>query len=285
MGPFTLLCSDLDGTLLNNKRHISAYSREIILRATREGAVFCLASGRPPAMMWAFHSFLELNTPMVCNNGAIVWNPITKQVLSRTPLPATPALEFLFFCQKNGLDWAIFTSSAIYFQDSPDRLARYGEYNQYAMALGVPPVDIYSVSTLNEAARVLERDGLRISVLFHSGQEGAMLSDYFSHRPELMVIHSTPESYDILAPGVSKWTGIQTVYKHYGITPERICVFGNDLNDMDMVEKAKTAFVVANAEPPLLKKASHLTQSNQDDGVARAIEYHVLGHIMPPPVK
>ena len=48
MGPFTLICSDLDGTLLDNSSRISLYSAEMIARARAEGAIFCLTSARRP---------------------------------------------------------------------------------------------------------------------------------------------------------------------------------------------------------------------------------------------
>ena len=281
MGPYTLLCSDLDGTLLDDARRISPYSREIIARARREGAVFCLTSGRPPAMMGAYQNFLGLDGPLVANNGAIVRHPSTGQILLHCPLPLEPGAGFLDFCRQQGLDWAIFDADSVYLEESPARAARYEEYNALAAELGAEPVKVCRIAGREAAMRALEGGGLRVSVLFHEPRQAQLLEDYFAREGGLQLIHSTPESFDVLAPGVDKWQGILAVCRYYGISPQHVCVFGNDLNDVEMIRRAPGAFVVSNAEKPLLALGRQQIQSNQEDGVAKAIARYVLGNILP----
>lgn len=283
MGPFTLICSDLDGTLLDNAGRIPPYSAEVIARARAEGAVFCLTSGRPPAMMLAYYARLGLDSPIIANNGSIVWSPKTKERLRYCPIPMEPALDFLSFCEKTGMDWAIFTQEAVYIQNSPARLRRYGEYNALAATQGVEPIQVRMISPGAQAREALAQGGLRISVVFRDNWEEAALEEYFSQDRGVTNVHSTPESYDVLAPGVDKWGGILAVSRYYGIPEDRICVFGNDINDMEMVARAKTAFVVSNAELPLLEQARTVIGSNREEGVAHAIERYILGNIAPPP--
>ncbi len=282
MGPFTLICSDLDGTLLDNTGRIPPYSAEIITRARAEGAVFCLTSGRPPAMMLAYYARLGLDSPIIANNGSIVWFPRTQERLRYCPVPMEPALDFLSFCQKNGMDWAIFTQDAVYIQNSPARLRRYGEYNSLAVAQGVEPIRVRIISSDAQARDALAEGGLRISVVLRDNWEEGALEKYFSRERGVTHVHSTPESYDVLAPGVDKWSGILAVSRYYGIPEDRICVFGNDINDMEMVTRAETAFVVSNAELPLLDQARTVIRSNQEEGVAHAIEQYILGSIVRP---
>ena len=283
MGPFTLICSDLDGTLLDNSSRISLYSAEMIARARAEGAIFCLTSGRPPAMMAAYQARLGLDSPLIANNGAIVWLPQAGVCLHRRPIPPAPALDFLSFCQRSGLDWAVFTQESIYTPGSPARLRRYGEYNALAKAQGVQPIRVHTATVETAVQILLTQCGLRISVVFRDGREELLLQEYFSQPRGLTHVHSTPESYDVLAPGVNKGDGILAVSRYYGIPEERICVFGNDINDMEMVARARTAFAVSNAERPLLDLAPIVIESNQDEGVAHAIRRYILGNIVPPP--
>lgn len=283
MGPFTLICSDLDGTLLDDSSQITPYSAEMIARARAEGAIFCLTSGRPPAMMAAYQAQLGLDSPIIANNGSVVCLPQAQACLYHRPIPPAPALDFLSFCEESGFDWAVFTQTDIYTQNSPARLRRYGEYNALAAIQGVQPVRTHIV-TAQAAAQVLAaRCALRISVVFRSGQEEALLEEYFSQPRGLTHVHSTPESYDVLAPGVNKWDGILAVSRYYGVPEERICVFGNDINDMEMVARAKTAFAVSNAEPPLFGLSPIVIGSNREEGVAHAIRRYILGSIVPPP--
>jgi hypothetical protein len=82
---------------------------------------------------------------------------------------------------------------------------------------------------------------------------------------------------DVIHPDVSKGTGLAAVAREYGITPADVMAIGDNHNDVEMIEFAGTRVIVANAEACLHDIAGvHVTASNDEDGVAVAIEKFIL---------
>ena len=93
-----LIAIDLDGTLLTSDKRISQATAAALSDAIRiAGVRIVLASARPPRTTLPFHRQLELDTPIVCCNGALVQMPPTGQVLIHRPIPARLAIQAVQF--------------------------------------------------------------------------------------------------------------------------------------------------------------------------------------------
>ncbi len=265
---------DLDGTLLDNSRRISAYSLSAIKKLEQSGGIPCIASGRPASMVRLYTHELGLDTPLISNNAANI--SLNKTILRQTCLPPEAAWEFLKFCFFHHMDWAVFYTDAIYTADTPTRLARYRDYNMGLVKAGFPPVPITVVRSPDQARPLLASGAERLSLLIHSRQERKLVLSYFEHTGALSCIRSTPDSFDIVHPGVDKWSGIQFIADYYGMSMDQVYVFGNDRNDLRMIQNCPNSFVVANGEPEVRCAAAHIIGRNDEDGVARAIEQYLI---------
>jgi hypothetical protein len=88
---------------------------------------------------------------------------------------------------------------------------------------------------------------------------------------------------DVLHPEVSKGTGVAAVAAEYGLTHEDVMAVGDNFNDLEMLGFAQTAVVMGNAETALRDslrsiKDFHVTATNDEDGVAEAIEKFILNY-------
>ena len=91
-----LVAIDLDGTLLNSAKRITATTAAILRAARQEaGAHIVLASARPPRSVMPFYQLLDLDAPMINYNGALVYDPPTQRALLHLPLPAETALAIV----------------------------------------------------------------------------------------------------------------------------------------------------------------------------------------------
>ena len=91
-----LVFIDLDGTLLDNSRKISAHSLRTIKKLEQSGSIPCIASGRPASMVRLYTHELGLNTPLISNNAANI--SLAGTILRQTCLPAEAGWEFLKYC-------------------------------------------------------------------------------------------------------------------------------------------------------------------------------------------
>jgi hydroxymethylpyrimidine pyrophosphatase-like HAD family hydrolase len=94
---------------------------------------------------------------------------------------------------------------------------------------------------------------------------------------ELAVCSSGPDNLELTAPGVSKGSAVTWLAGRLGLTLDQVMVVGDSLNDLSMFELDCFKVAMANAETEILDRASFVTASHQDDGVARAVERFVLG--------
>ena len=269
-----LIASDLDGTLLRDDHTISVRSKDAILRVQQAGAMFCLASGRPSFMLTVYqNAVFNLNTPQISSNGAFVIDPENGSVLHCSYLPHEPALRYIHFCWNEGLDFGIFTEQSVHFVHSPSRKKRYAAYNDLCDNHGQQRVKLNTIHSLAQAQKVLAENVLRISVAHRDENEEKKLLEYFRNNTDnIDLVHSIQEAYDVIPKGVNKWNAIRITARYLGVSPNSIYVFGNDINDIEMLNNAPHSFAVANSISDVQQAAKTIIPSNNNDGVAKTIE-------------
>ena len=85
--------------------------------------------------------------------------------------------------------------------------------------------------------------------------------------PALNVVRSAPYLLEIMDKSISKATGIQIMLKHYGFTLDEAIAFGDNYNDVEMLELIPQSVAMANAPEAVKKLASAVTDSNEDSGI------------------
>ncbi len=83
---------------------------------------------------------------------------------------------------------------------------------------------------------------------------------------------SLETSFDVMAKGVTKATGIEAIRSHYDIPLEDVIAFGDNENDMDMISYAGVGVAMSNATEALKKVANYIAKSNDEDGLMHALE-------------
>ena len=89
--------------------------------------------------------------------------------------------------------------------------------------------------------------------------------------PGIAVTSSHPKNIEVMDESASKGASLAWLCGHLGIDPAEAVAFGDNFNDIEMLETAGTGIAVANAEPEVLAHADRQTAGNDEDGVARAI--------------
>ena len=90
------------------------------------------------------------------------------------------------------------------------------------------------------------------------------------------VVRSTPFFLEFLNKEVNKGVGVELLAKHLGIKREEVMTFGDAGNDLHMIEYAGLGVAMANAFDEVKEAANYITDTNENDGVAKAIEKFIL---------
>jgi Cof subfamily protein (haloacid dehalogenase superfamily) len=271
-----LIALDIDGTLLRGDRTISARTRLAIDGARAAGVRVVLVTGRrhPSARRVAEELGGEL--PLILHNGALVVEGGCVRLCR--PLPRGAALraiatgraagaEPVLHCGKGGEGWLLVDAAA-----RPGGLVGYYLARAQGEVRTVP--DLVAAATAEEPIQVMfggeraEMDPLHRRLAADLGG---------SARVERTVYPSTGVVLlDVLHPDVGKAEALSFLQELWGIAAAETLAIGDNWNDREMVERSGLGFVMGNADPDLLALGLPVLPSNDEDGVARAIEEHVL---------
>lgn len=283
-----LLALDLDGTLLNSHGQIPAANKEAIRLAEEKGVLVTIATGRRFRDALPVGLELELNAPLLTHNGALIKYAQTLETVNVSLLETATVLEILRVGKTFGGDALVSTDpegkgTLLYDTISDDNLPLQ-RYIRWSETLHGEDAE-HSVRHVSRLEGTVEAQQV-IHVSF-SGGCGAMQSLIGCLKDELggtvtLLATIYPRLdftlIDILPPDASKGTGVEKLAAFNGLTRDEVMVMGDNFNDLEMLEFAGTPVVMGNADPKLLEREEfYTTVSNDENGVAAAIDKYILG--------
>ena len=246
MVKYRLLALDLDGTVLTKDGQITAETKLAISRATAAGVVVILATGRGLHQeIEVFREALKLETPMVLANGGEIWAG-TGHILER------------HYIHKK--DVRMLHAMSI------EAKADFGGY---------------SVERVTEEMNVwtdemFDYDWMTFSIWHIDPLACDQLRKQMEHSTTLEVIHSTPTGLDFSLKGISKESGVRRICEHLSIDMASVMAIGDNLNDFNLVQSAGLGVAMGNADDKLKQVADRITDSNEENGVAKAINRYLF---------
>ncbi|MDL2296113.1 Cof-type HAD-IIB family hydrolase [Lachnospiraceae bacterium OttesenSCG-928-E19] len=268
--PIRLILSDMDGTLLNADKCISRCNREAIQKAKKRGIDFTICTGRIQTMAQYYIQDLEISVPVITANGALIWDSLEKRELWGQPVDREEAQALLEYCCDKKLDYCALTMSDSYFSPGNIRRRRFEQYNQIAMRGGFVPMtlrefdydwscirgkNIYKILIYETQRNQLEGVKEKLKELHNTG--------YTSSEEGLL---------DVAHNSVSKGNGLLHLAEIMGISPDEICAIGDYENDISMLQESGFPVAMGNGCKQIKEVAMFVTKSNEEDGVAYAIE-------------
>jgi Cof subfamily protein (haloacid dehalogenase superfamily) len=281
-----LLALDLDGTLLNSLGELSERNSRAIADARAAGVRVALVTGRRFRDARPLALRLGLDVPVVSHNGALTKHARTLETVSASLLPLETAREVLRVGRAHRADPLVSDDPhgaglLVYdhLRDTDGPVAEYiawsrrihGDEAERAI-LHVPSLEDY----LDHAPVHITFSGSfsdieRLSVVFDQ-ELGASVKLMTTLYPSIDF-----GLVDVIHPDVSKGTGLAAVAAEHKLSPAEVMAVGDNHNDVEMLEFAGTRVAVSNAEPRVLElEGIEVTASNDEDGVASAIEKFIL---------
>jgi Cof subfamily protein (haloacid dehalogenase superfamily) len=255
-----LVASDLDGTLLNRDGQVTDRTIDALDRLDAAGIPFVMVTGRPIRWLASVLATTGPRGPVVCSNGAVVYDPARDQVLRRQPISVELLAEV---AERLRAEYP-----KVLFAAESERGMRHEHRYPARFLAGDPGVHAADLAAVlaEPAVKLLARvDGPTLDDL--TGAMGRSL------RGLVEVTRSSGDGLvEISASGVTKATGLAWVADRYGVPPEDILAFGDMPNDLPMFAFAGRGVAMANAEPAVRAAASDTTTGNDADGVASYLD-------------
>lgn len=266
---YKLIAIDMDGTLLNSKGEISQHNKDAIAQARAQGVHVVLASGRPlDGMLFALQELgMDSDTDYVISyNGSLVQNVATNAMIRQEILAGKDAKLLNQWASKlNVFIHAFSLEQGLISPKANAYTTHESEINDITLTER-PFETLQDEEAILKVMMVEEESKLTIAI----EQIPAELHDQFT------IVRSAPFFLEFMNPSSDKGAGVQALAEHLGIQASQVMTLGDAGNDHHMLEYAGLGVAMGNATEATKQIASYVTDTNNNSGVAKAIEKFVL---------
>ncbi len=270
----TLYVSDMDGTLLGSDSRISEDSMEMLRRLISEGAMITVATARTPATVIPLLKGLKLPVPAIVMTGAAWWNTATDKFENLRFFSGEDGVKALELCRNHGVHPFVYilgpdkVSLDVYHGATVMNKAEESFYIERKhlhfkrFHIGTPPPE-----TALDRSIIYFAIGARRCVENAAADLRASTDCSVFCYPD--IFNPAVANLEIFAPGVSKARAVTALKERIGAS--RVVVFGDNLNDLPMMEVADLAVAVGNAFPEVKARAHITIEPNITSSVPRFI--------------
>ena len=266
---YKLIALDMDGTLLNEEKIVTERTKKAIKAARDKGVTVVLATGRPIDGVTRYLEELDMYTDndyVLSYNGGLVLKTKNKEVVCKLGLIGED-VKYLYelskrlgvnihaFSEKNGL--------------VTPKNSKYTEVEASINNITVNEINFDNIENDESFIKIMMID------------EPEILQKAVDNLPQEVyekytVVRSAPFFLEFLNKEVNKGVGVEMLAKHLGVKREEVITMGDAGNDLHMIEYAGMGIAMGNAFDEVKEAANYITDSNNEDGVAKAIEKFVL---------
>jgi Cof subfamily protein (haloacid dehalogenase superfamily) len=261
-----LIALDLDGTLLNSALKVSERNGEAVRRALESGVKVVLATTRWYLLAKRTADRLGIDTPLICNNGAMITSPQDGSELLHLRLDQELAHAVTALADERG--WETFTTieDATYMRPRPGIIPeklpaglRVSERQSDEVARGQPTsVLVFGEEAVNE-----------IEARFLPAQQDR--ANFSLNRPQIF-----PHYVVLTHPEADKGRALEMVCRELDVPMTEVLAMGDSESDLGMLQQAGLGIAMNNAPDEVKRAALHIAPANDADGVAWAIERFAL---------
>lgn len=266
-----LVVSDLDGTFLSSSGELSEANRNISKLLSKHNIKFSLASGRSDLMCQSFIKDCNITIPTISSNGALIRNISDQAIIHKTTISPSTAIAIMDFCQSHSLDYMSYNLNQIFFTEKSLRIEKFKTYNKIAKLNNTPEIQLNFYN--NNHNTIAENGVLKILLFTKSENELNIAIEFLKKLPGISFVLSEKNALDISCAGTSKGEALKYLCSYLNIPLENTCVFGDYTNDISMMKLAGVSFAMLNSPQHVQEAATFLTDSNDNSGVANALEF------------
>lgn len=260
-----LIALDMDGTLLNSQHCISPETKKYLKKLAKDGHKIIISSGRPIRGIRPYYNELELDTPVICYNGAYIYPGEEKDLPEYcSSFPKEKILKIIKDISYDYLDNVILeTNNDIYLLHDDEELDIFFTKKEMNVHLGLIE------DNLNE-------DTMTMLIKVKDQKYNPLVQKVVESHPNFKLRFWSGKWYEISEiyyDNVNKGQALQRIADYYHIPKENIIAFGDANNDVELLEYAGIGVAMKNAEDELKEIADIITlDDNNNDGIKKTLE-------------
>lgn len=264
-----LIGIDCDDTILDSNKNISKRTCEVIGKVNKKGVKCVLTTGRPfvekTIEYYKLLNIYEENQYFIAYNGAAIFDVYNKNELSSITICQKEILEIHNYLKDYPVSHYIHKTGAIW----------YDVMNEYAyLEKKFNDIDLVKIDfdKLDESETAFK---------YMLGGEPKIIKEIFESLPRTLkekynVVISMPCFLEFMNKKVNKWNGLKELAKILNICEDEVMAIGDSMNDYEMILHSNIGVAMENSVFRIKEIADYITSSNDNDGVAKAIEELII---------
>ncbi|MHC2468604.1 Cof-type HAD-IIB family hydrolase [Bradyrhizobium embrapense] len=261
MTRIALVVSDVDGTLLTKDKTLTDGARAAVRRLHEAGIGFTIVSSRPTIGMGFLVAPLAIALPIGAFNGSSIVDPQLKP-LEQHVIPPAIARRCIELLRERGIDIWLFTNDR-WLTRNPD--GEYTAHEQRTIKHDPTIVDDFT-PYLDQACKIVGASSDAPLLQRCEAEMQQMVGQ------DATAVRSQTYYLDVTPPGHDKGTFVEGIAKRLGVSLENVATIGDMQNDLPMFARSGVSFAMGNASDDVKACATHVTETNERDGFARAMD-------------
>lgn len=282
-----LIAIDLDGTLLSPKMEITEENLGAIQDARNKGNIVMICSGRAPEDIQQILEKYDLAIPLAGSNGSVV--QAQGRVLQSVSMNREDIIKTAEKLDEDQFPYRIYTNSGIYIPaDWSERVELAMKQKQIKVEglsdevyqkITEQPQKSSLINFFEHYSELFNNEELTIQkffVLTLNDSSKTALASYLEGISTIGITSSSPLNIEVMDQYGNKGNALKRIAAHYNIPLHDTVAIGDNFNDIPMLKVAGLSVAMGNAEPEVKEVCDMVTQSNDENGVAYAINNYVL---------
>lgn len=250
---YKAIFTDIDGTLLNSEHKITVKTEQAIKKVIQLGIPFIPVSARPPKAITPYTFQLQTNQAIICYSGALILDQNLNELYSVLIEPQDLAklnvilsdYPFLSINHYSGLNWFVNDENNFWAKQERDITG----VNYQLCPLNL--TQVHKILVMGEATEIQHLE-----------------TKLKENLPHLSIHRSKNEYLEIMNQAATKAQAIRFMEKQLNVQAEEVIAFGDNFNDLDMLEYAGLSVAMGNAPKEIKSVAKEVTADNNNDGIA-----------------
>lgn len=260
------ICTDIDGTLLNSLRDLSPRLVRVIGALPQDFPVILASSRMPDAMRHLLHDLGKHPQPLVAYNGGYVLSS-TGEVLEDRTISVALVSKILELANQTSIHVSLYQGENWY-EEKDDYWSQREVRNTKVQYTNMKSQDVVALWAKDNSG------AHKVMCMGESNELNWLFGElHLEHSQDLHLYRSSNTYLEIAPRAISKATGLGKILEHeYDCGMQDIIAFGDNYNDIDLLQSVGWGVAVENARPEVKAIANEITAHHKEDGVAEILE-------------
>lgn len=269
---YKMIAMDMDGTLLTTDKDVSERSKDVLKKAADMGIKLVVCTGRIFTSALIYADIIGTEAPIIASNGAYIREKDRDEVVYMKALPKEDMYTVVRTVKEYGFYPHLFSYDTIFSEKVIYTTKLYDKQNK-----SLPEDKKVKIVLNDDLEKVIEENNqiiIKIVIMSEMDEIERLnkLRNEISKKIDASIVSSAENNFEIMSKGISKGNAVKILGDIYGISPEETICIGDNENDISMIEYAGCGVAMGNAADALKSAADYITDTNDNDGVAKAIE-------------